>query len=66
MFSRPVSPDETGPNLQQTGYPSPDGHPPFCRLCDAAQNFQQRAFPGAVPTNDADCLALTGFKIDVL
>jgi len=57
---------ETGTNLQQAGYPPPDGHPPFCRLCDAAQNFQQRAFPGSITADDAHGLIAINLKAHIL
>src|SRR5712691_2060846 len=49
---------EPGPDLQQTGNSTLQNHTSFVRLGNPAQDFQQRRFPGSVPPDDAEDLAL--------
>lgn len=48
---------ETGADFEQAGDAAFDRHAAFGGLSDAAEDFQQGAFPGSVPANDADHLA---------
>src|ERR1700738_624783 len=41
-------------------------NPSFGRFGDAAENFEQRCFTGAVPTDDSEHLASSHLEADVL
>jgi hypothetical protein len=59
---------ETCTHLQQAGDAAIDGYgyTPGRRFGDAAQNLQQRAFPGAVAADDAHGLSAADLKTHIL
>jgi hypothetical protein len=48
---------KSGADLEQARDTAPQDDPAGSRFCDAAQNFQKSAFPGAVTADDPDNLA---------
>ena len=57
---------KAGADLQQARHPPAQPDAPCGRLGDAAQDLEQRALAGAVPTDDANDLAALDLETDVL
>ena len=53
---------EAGADLQQAGHAAFDLNPPGGGRGDAAQQLEQRRFPGPIPANDADRLPTLNFE----
>ena len=66
MFSRPVSEGvKAGADLEQARDPTLNGNPPFARLGNAREDFEQRALAGAVAADDAEHLAALDLEADI-
>ena len=56
---------KAGTDFQQARDAAFDPHPAFGGLGNAAQNFKQRAFAGAVAPDDANDFSLPDFEANV-
>src|SRR5207344_1394866 len=57
---------EPGSDFKQTGHASADMNTPLSRFSDAAEDFEQRRFAGAITPDDTDHLTGLNLKADVL
>src|SRR5258705_12464092 len=56
---------EAGTNFEQAGQTAAHLDVTVCRISDSRNNFQQRAFTGAIAADNADPLALRDVEINV-
>ena len=57
---------KAGADFQQAGDATVDRHPARSGFGDAAEDFEQGGFAGAITADDADAVTLLVLKVDVL